>query len=169
MSQLYFLLPSAQLGERLIGEIADVCAPHRDIRMVANASNGRRGRLPEDFQPASRSSALGLGFGLGGSAGVMGSSLAVALPPAQGPAAGPLLLVAVLAAAMLGGLLLRLLTGNQVKRERGRLRRAVASGAALVMVDTPAQQVTETRRCIRRHYPEAAIGIAVPLEAPAAA
>ena len=153
MRRLYFLLPDLAMTHTVVDELLLARIEERHIHIIAKEGT-QLGDLPEaslvqksDFVPA-----MERGVAMGGATGVVAGLAALAFPGVV-IGGGALLAMGLAGAglgAWMGGMIGMDVDNSHIKQFEG----AVQSGAILVLVDVPKDQVNRIQDLIKKHHPE---------------
>ena len=160
MHRLYFLIPDAEITERIVNELLQAGIPERQIHIVAKDHELLQdGQLPEAglLEEPRVVPAIEKGVAAGGAAGLLAGLVAVTFPPAGLALGGGALLGATLGGAAFGALVGPMI-GIPVPNSRlTQLEEAVETGQFLMIVDVPKKDTESISERIRTHYPQVTI------------
>ncbi len=160
MRRLYFLIPDAEITERIVSELLLARIPERQIHIVAKDHELLQdGRLPDAglLQEPRVVPAIEKGLAAGGAAGLLAGLVAVTFPPAGLVLGGGALLGATLGGAAFGALVGPMI-GIPVPNSRlTQLEEAVETGQFLMIVDVPKKDIESISARVRAHHPQVTI------------
>ncbi len=165
--RLHFLVPDVDTCRAIVEELAEFGIAERHTHVIASHTTPVRGLHEASFvQKSEFKHGIEEGLGVGGVAGLLGGLLVVTFPPAGLALGGGALLLTTLAGAGLGGLVSALVAKDVPSRQLEVFEEAIAAGALLLLVDVPKAQADAVADLIRKHHPEAQIGVSRPSPAP---
>jgi hypothetical protein len=140
MRRLYFLVPDAETGKKVVDELLLAHIEWKHIHVVA-----KRGTPLEDL-PA---------VPIGGATGVLCGLVALAVEPALLVAGGALLLASSLAGVGIGVYMGGMIGLNVGSTRLKAFQEAIERGELLVIADVPTGRVDEITGRIKKAYPQA--------------
>jgi len=162
--RLYFMLPDTESCRAVVAEMQDAGIPQRHMHAVAGMGISLED-LPKatTLQKSEFAHGIEAGMGLGGAAGLLGGLLAVTFPPAGLMLAGAAILAgATLAGAGFGALVSGLVAKDMPSHALEAFEEGIAEGKILLLVDVPRKRVDEFTAMVKKHHPEAEIGVTTP-------
>lgn len=163
MRRLHVLMPDQASTKALVSELQGAGIPEQHLHVVASLAQDLDG-LPEAtiWQKTELAHGIEWGIGLGGVAGLLGGVLAVTFPPAGLVLGGGALLAGAVGGAGVGAIVHAMLGSHEHNHELDAYSQAIGEGWLLLMIDAPKDRVEELSDMIRRHHPEADIGVHAP-------
>jgi hypothetical protein len=158
MRRIYFLLPSTQCAQMIVGELLLKRVEWRHIHVIAN-HNVRLEDLPAAtlVQSSDLLHALTRGTAAGCATGMLTGLVAMAFPPAGLTIAGGAVVALTLAGAGFGAWAATMIGIDVPNTRLKRFEEAIERGALLMMIDVPVHRVEEIEELIRLHHAEADI------------
>lgn len=163
MRRLYFLIPTVELTETIVGELEQQGVSHKHLHVVAAVTQRLKG-LPEAsvWQKTELAHGLEWGTGIGGTAGLLGGLLTVAFPPGGVILGGGALLIGAAAGAGVGAAMMGLMKGHEHNHQLDDFKKDIEHGQILLMVDVPKASVEPISDSILSHHPDADIKVSEP-------
>ncbi len=164
MRRLYVVMPDADSTRALVDELSEEGIDQHHLHVVASLAQQDMEKLPEAtvWQKTELAHGIEWGLGIGGVAGLIGGLLAVSFPPAGLVLGGGAVLAGVAGGAGFGAIVSAMLGVNEHSHELDRFQDAISQGRLLLMADVPGGRVDELSEVIRKHHPEAEIGVHTP-------
>lgn len=156
MRRLYFLVPSVQVGKKVVDDLLLAHVEWKRIHVIA-----ARGTSLEDLPEASfwqKSDVIATierAIPLGGASGMLCGLVALVLEPHLVVAGGAVLLASSLAGAGVGAWLGGMVGLNVESTRLKKFEEAIGRGELLVMVDVPLGRTEEITQRIKTAFPEA--------------
>jgi hypothetical protein len=156
MQRLYVLIPDVATAKAVVDELLLTHVPENHLHVVAREGTPL-GSLPEAglAQKSDLIPALEKGAALGGVTGTLAGLIAIAIPGVVVVSAGALVVGLALASTAAGAWISSMIG---VSVDSPRLKpyvHAIEAGQLLLMIDIPAERVSEIEALIRRHHPGA--------------
>lgn len=158
--RLFFLVPDVATAKTVVAELEALSISERHVHVIGNHFTPLEGLHEASFlQKSDFNYGLELGLSVGGAAGLLGGVLAVVFPPAGLALGGAAVLATTLAGAGAGAAVSALVAKDMPNHTLDTFEQAIAAGELLLLVDVPKARVDEILELIKRHHPEAEIGI----------
>jgi len=156
MRRLYFLVPDAETGKKVVDELLLAHIEWKHIHVIAKRGTPLQD-LPEAsfWQKSDVIPAMLRAIPAGGATGLLCGLVALALSPELVVAGGAVLLATSLAGAGLGVYLGGMVGLNVGSTRLTAFQEAVERGELLVLVDVPRGRVDEITERIKKTYPAA--------------
>jgi hypothetical protein len=163
MQRLYFLIPTIELTEIILGELENQGVAHKHLHVVAAITQNLKD-LPEAsiWQKTELAHGLEWGTGIGGTAGLLGGLLTVAFPSGGIILGGGALLIGAAAGAGVGAAMMGLMKGHEHNHQLDDFKKEIDDGKILLMVDIPKDEVDSIKQSILLHHPQANIKVSEP-------
>ena len=158
MHRLYFLIPNADVGRRVVDGLLLARIPERQIHVIAKDHMLlRQHGIPEAglLQESDVIPAMEKGLAAGGAVGLVAGLLAVTFPPAGLVLGGGAILGAAVAGAGFGAVVAPMLGISAPNSQLRRFEDAVNQGQLLMLLDVPKAELDAVRRLVRAHHPDA--------------
>jgi hypothetical protein len=167
--RVYFLVPDVETCHDVVQDLRQSQVPDTDIHVVARDDIPLEAGMhrASALQKTELSHGLEMGIGVGGMAGMLGGLLAVTFPPAGVVlGGGALILASTLAGAGFGTIVSALIAGDIPNHELERFQTAIDIGEILLIVDIPTPAFDAIAALVKKHHPEAVIGVTKAVAAP---
>jgi len=156
MRRVYFLLPTAQCAQSIVGELLSLRIEWRHIHCIANHDLMRDG-LPEatllqrsDFLPS-----LARGAVTGFATGILLGLIILVFPPAGLSIGGGVVVAITLFGAAFGAWVATMIGVDVPSTRLKRFEDGIEHGELLMMIDIPTDRVHEIEDAIKLHHSDA--------------
>ncbi|WP_415885497.1 hypothetical protein ACMXYO_12855 [Neptuniibacter sp. QD37_6] len=163
MRRLVFLAPTVSQVNSVVADFLAVGIEDESIHFIAEDESlieKISARAATDIETTERENDLDWGMVAGGSFGLAAGLVATTvLGPVGSVVSGGTVVVSSILGIGLGGWLGKLVGEDTPVHLLAKYKHALQQGGVLVMVDIPAERMTETHKLIRQHCPKALVEI----------